>query len=337
MTRAAPICALILVLAWPLASQGGAAPSSAGPRFDTPAAWLKKPTQAQLWAAFPPNALKSAQAGSAVLECQVTAEGAVVDCTVVSETPAGLGFGVAAVGLTSEFQMRPAMKDGRPVGSTVRFPINFEAAPPKATSIVTTLLSKVVWAQAPTLQEVLAAYPADAQARQLGGRATLDCKFAGAGKLMSCLVIEETPRRSGFGRAAQKLSAAFVGPSQFEGRSTRNMRVQFPIVFAPQAGEPPPVSDPRWLRTPSLAEFAQASTPAPAGVEIAVGLDCEVIAGGRLQGCRTTAESPAGRGYGEAALKLSPQMQVALWTDEGRPTVGSRVRATLKYGPSLPQ
>ena len=41
--------------------------------------------------------------------------------------------------------------------------------------------------------------------------------------------------------------------------------------------------------------------------------------------------APAGLGYGEAAMKLSPYFRLAVWTDEGLPTVGGTVSIPLRF------
>jgi TonB family protein len=60
------------------------------------------------------------------VKCQVSAAGLLVDCTAVTESPTGEGFGDAALAVAAKFRMRPATKDGVPVaGGTVRIPIRF--------------------------------------------------------------------------------------------------------------------------------------------------------------------------------------------------------------------
>jgi TonB family protein len=64
--------------------------------------------------------------GHVVMRCTVTAEGQLSDCSIVSETPAGLGYGAAALKLSDQFKMRPYTRDGQSVGgATVTIPMNF--------------------------------------------------------------------------------------------------------------------------------------------------------------------------------------------------------------------
>ena len=94
---------------------------------DTPASWRHKPTANDLLAVWPRAALNANINGKAVIECKITLQGALYDCTPVSESPAGMGFGSAAAALSAQFTMNPPTHDGLPIGGeSVRIPINFE-------------------------------------------------------------------------------------------------------------------------------------------------------------------------------------------------------------------
>jgi protein TonB len=89
--------------------------------------WLQRPSGAQLTQLYPRRALEREQTGRAVIACTVTAAGRLRGCTVADETPAGAGFGDAALKLSRYFQMRPMTEDGRPVdGGQVRIPVSFD-------------------------------------------------------------------------------------------------------------------------------------------------------------------------------------------------------------------
>jgi protein TonB len=91
-------------------------------------AWLSKPTAAQMERVYPHRAAEDGIGGRVELRCAVTVGGTLTGCAVASETPAGAGFGAAAMKLTKYFRMSPRTVDGRPVeGALVNIPLRFSA------------------------------------------------------------------------------------------------------------------------------------------------------------------------------------------------------------------
>ena len=75
---------------------------------------------------YPDRAQRMGVEGQAVLMCAVTGTGALHACDVSSETPAGEGFGAAALKMVPLFAISPMTRDGEPVeGAQVRIPLRF--------------------------------------------------------------------------------------------------------------------------------------------------------------------------------------------------------------------
>lgn len=315
---------------------------------DAPADWVKRPTPEDLMAVWPREAWRTGLGGRAVISCRVSLQGALFGCIVEQETPAGAGFGAAAIALTPQLLMRPEIKGGKPVVSSVRIPVNFQK-PDISTGtripgdrgqgavLSRPVLTNVAWASAPTYAQVAAAYPEKARKAAVGGRATLSCQFKAGGKLGSCDTISEEPRGQGFAAAARSLIPHFVGPETLsDGRGPSGAVTQIAFVFAPEMLDPTKrvIGKPQWAALPSGDDF-MAGYPraaAEAGIKMArVALSCVVGEGGLITDCTLASEEPAGLGFGAAALALVKSFKVRPWTAEGLPTVGGTVRVPIRY------
>lgn len=90
-----------------------------------PPAWLHRPTEAQIRAAYPIGAPPK---GSAEMTCVVGVDGGMHGCRITGESPAGAGFGAASLKLAADFRMTPPhCADGRPAeGGEVSIPMQWK-------------------------------------------------------------------------------------------------------------------------------------------------------------------------------------------------------------------
>jgi protein TonB len=90
------------------------------------------PSDAAIYMAYPLRAAANRLAGVVRVNCAVRVNARLHDCRVISETPAGEGFGAHALDLTDLAVVDPLKCDGRAVeGARVILPIRFEP-PPRA-------------------------------------------------------------------------------------------------------------------------------------------------------------------------------------------------------------
>ncbi len=111
----------------PVAPLPGQPPETSGRRLAREGAvvvnpaWIVQPAPA-----FPRLAMeKGVEAGRVELQCPVSAEGIIESCWILKETPAGAGFGQAAVTGAARGRLRPRTIDGVPTAGMVRFSVNF--------------------------------------------------------------------------------------------------------------------------------------------------------------------------------------------------------------------
>ena len=317
-----------------------AATPAAGWAQDMPAGWVKTPSASDLDAVWPAAALRAGQGGRVLLNCLATTSGVLADCRIRSETPPDLGFGPAALLLTPNIVMRPAMHDGEPTASRVVIPILFKTyggphEPSTAASL--RIVPWAPWIRAPSYAELLAAEPA--QAKGAAGFVSMRCEFRDNGGLQLCDPITETPRGMGFARAAKALAADFrtsAGPGVRQGGV---LQVAISIQFPGAQGDASArryVTQPDWTRTVSGPELFPAAARA-AGVRTgAAVLDCRIGTEGALEACAVAAERPVGLGFATAAMSAAGQMRMNLWNRDGLPTPGAYVRLPVRLTDSAP-
>lgn len=189
-----------------------------------------------------------------------------------------------------------------------------------------TLLTLMV--EAPSRDQVAAAFPAKAKAAGLSGAVDLSCTAASSGELKDCTVIGENPRGHGFGQAARQLARHMRVTGVRAGTE-----VKAPVNFSADLLKADfTAKTPKWAAMPQAADF-QATIPkhenGPNAIRVV--LVCDVQAGGTLSGCAVDKEEPAGQGFGQGVLALASKFKVEPWSAEGLPIVGSKVRLPVRY------
>jgi protein TonB len=81
--------------------------------------WVEKPSASDLSRYYPEAAQRRGMGGRVKMSCTVAIGGTLEDCEVLSEYPAGFGFGAAAIALSRQFRMQPMIRGGQPVESRV--------------------------------------------------------------------------------------------------------------------------------------------------------------------------------------------------------------------------
>ncbi len=330
--RSSSLAALVLGLM--LTSGAVAAP----PAFEE-AALAANPSDADLMSIFPKKARGQNLIGDVTMRCTIDAAGKAQRCETLKEAPYGLGFGEAGTGLIErKGRFKPRRINGQPVdGGLVEVSVHIWPRPQRgfrAGRGVTYLLDNPVWASAPSFEDVAAAWPADHPGQE--AVVVLRCSMSRSGELTRCLAIngaEKAPTE-----AAQALS------DRFRVRLTREQAVfheGWDVIVSLRLLNPAGlaaaerrVTAPDWTTYPDKRAL-QAVYPgkaASAGVRSGRGVaDCLVAADGSLTDCRMGGERPDGLGFGEASVRVAGQMKLGLWSADGRPTVGSRVRLPIEF------
>lgn len=83
----------------------------------------------------------------------------------------------------------------------------------------------------------------------------------------------------------------------------------------------------------TLALLGPPSAQAGDAAEGSVLLSCIVQVNGTVKDCKVEEESPKDAGFGEAALKLTPQFRMKPQIVGGKPVGGARVRIPMVFKP----
>ncbi len=304
----------------------GAAASTAQRVIRNPS-WRRTPNEAESRAAYPSYAISRGVNGRVLLRCLVREDGHLTDCVVLLENPPGLGFAQGALKLASKYEIGPTAEDGKPTaGALVELELDATGANLSGNGLVI----RPIWAAAPSKEDVEAAR-AMAGAADLPARMVFNCLAAADGALNHCRSIGPGDPKAVLGAASGLLAKFRLEMSGLKGRfTTVELAIQWSAAPEPAA----PIPDPRWVQGPAASALGSAFPAKAVALGLAhgrAGLSCLADRLGRMTQCQVVGEDPPGAGFGEAAVMLSKDMALNLWTEDGRPVEGQRVGFTIPF------
>ena len=173
---------------------------------------------------------------------------------------------------------------------------------------------------APAYQALRAVWPKDASGRFVYGSVRLSCAVGRDSKAADCMVLSTTPDSPELSDAAPRLASLFTAsaPGQ-NGREDLAIRMDVDTF-------------PGFVHTPNGNDIARVYPPDARQRRLAgVGLlHCWIKTDGRLRDCEVKSETPPGRGFGDAALKLAPIVLMKPAMREGKP-VETEVTMPMRF------
>jgi TonB family protein len=212
-----------------IASQAYAEP----PQNAIPTVSPAQATPTDILAYYPPGPRAAGVEGHATITCASLEHGALRECILVSEQPAGQGFGAAALALAEHAAQGPTLPAQMKTPG-LRLPFEFKLRPPSITPNVLEAphLSPPYWLKQPSGDDVARVYPSKERRVGNGARAELICKFEADGRLADCTATANPPKL-GFEEAALKLAPLFKahGPMIYGQAIRGEGTVHIPIRF----------------------------------------------------------------------------------------------------------
>ena len=212
------------------------------------APWSVVPSTAEMAAAWPGKAPPTLEVGRARVECRFSPDTALTGCKLLSEDPAGYGFGAAAVKLTDRFRTRGAIMEDALLAKARIF-LSFAFDNPKLDASGPTWVTNPNWVSFIPADRMTQLYPTGAaDAGIKSGRGVVDCTVAPDGALTGCAISGEDPPGRGFGPAALAAISSFaVNPWTDDGRPVEGQRIRVPIRFV--ESEPAASAEPQGAPT----------------------------------------------------------------------------------------
>ena len=187
---------------------------------------------AQLRAFYPERALAQSVVGNADLHCRIGAGWNFEACRVTQETPAGLGFGEAAVRAAQSQGPHP---NGHRGGGELDMHVLFAPTPPYMSpnfARPARIVTNPSYRTQPTARQVADAFPAAARPGRVQGRVVLACEIAVTGLAENCRAQSESPPGFGFAEAAIRLMGLYrFNPRTVNGEPVGGAQAVFPLNF----------------------------------------------------------------------------------------------------------
>jgi hypothetical protein len=309
---------------------------------------------------WPTRAWEGGRGGKAVLSCKIDVHGLAEWCKVASETPAGKGFGAAALQLRPMFKLPPATGPEGPHDAVMDIAIDFkppdfeygfDSNKPKALGGMTgdevqidafnfrhnriemtpvTMLTSPVWVRAPSFDDLARAYPSEAGGVE--GYAVTHCKVERSGVLTRCAAVKEEPTGKGFATAAKALAAKFrVEPTLAAQPHKDPLWVDIPMRITPPSKDERTVMAPTWLTGFVVSPKVFPPEAVAQGLSSGRGVArCTVTREGTLVDCAAEPGEPDGLGFSQAAVKLASTLKMNLWSADAQPVEGGVVHIAIR-------
>jgi TonB family protein len=295
-------------------------------------------------AVWPAGAYNTRADGKVMLSCKINVHGLAEWCGIKTESPAGKGFGAAALQMRPTFKLKPATGADGPMEAIMNIAVKFKAPDPQFDSNVNflsnrmpmnavTMLSRPVWAAAPSFADLAAAYPASAGNEE--GYVVAHCQVLSSGDLKNCQMVKEFPAKKGFAHAAMGIVHRFkVTTDLAQAPHSNPMWVDIPIRMPPPAEtRGHPQISPNWLTgvDPKTAPGVFPPEAVAKGLTTGRGVaNCLVAADGSMSSCAPDAGDPDGLGFSEAVAKLALLLKVNRWSADAGPVDGGQVRVAIR-------
>jgi TonB family protein len=318
-------------------------------------------------AIWPRRAYHREASGRVTLSCRVDAHGLAEWCRVIAESPAGQGFGRAALEMRPTFKLTPVQGPDGPITAMMTVNVGFKApatefdsdgtgaataantmgaAPVVSGSVhgnrlqmrAVVMVDNPVWVAAANFDDLARAYPA--KGGGVEGYVATHCQVVrsghDAGALQHCQLLKELPKGQGFGQAALSLMPKFrVMPAVLARAPTdAPLWVDVPVrLTPPQTLAERTVKAPIWLLNVDPDEAPKVFPPEAAAKGLTTGRGiarCTVAADGTIASCVPEPGEPDGLGFSEAAAKLATAMRMNLWSADGAPVEGGVVHIPIR-------